>query len=163
MTVLEIMFVKWTISGQFLRVQSHSSIKTAEISGHRWPRGESQLAARPPAEHEVNIQTAGKWLTEYYRDRNTSVLLRYELANCDRVVAHECAMCAQFKTKRFSQLPPSLHRQHNECLHFYLQGTLWNGCAQSSYVFLQKGPVQQCVRIHPNCQAAYKFVRGQGI
>ena len=82
------------------------------MSGRKRPRGES--SGCPPAKREVNKRTVDKWLAEYDRELNTSVWLRYELADCDRVVALKCAVCTRFRTK--------LESMHNYNLAF-IDGT----------------------------------------
>ena len=67
------------------------------MSGRKRPRGES--SGCPPTKREVNKRTVDKWLAEYDRELNTSVWLRYELADRDRVVALKCAVCTRFRTK----------------------------------------------------------------
>ena len=53
----------------------------------------------PLAKRGVNKRTADKWLAEYDKELNTSVWLKYELADRDNVVALKCAVCTQFKTR----------------------------------------------------------------
>ena len=47
----------------------------------------------------VNKRTADKWLAEYDKELNTSVWLKYKLADRDHVVALKCVVCTQFRMK----------------------------------------------------------------
>ena len=64
------------------------------LSVDKTPSSSVPLAKRG----SINKRTADKWLAEYDKELNTSVWLRYELADRDHVVALKCAVCTQFRT-----------------------------------------------------------------
>ena len=53
----------------------------------------------PLTKRGVYKRTADKWLSEYDKELNTSVWLKYELADCDHAVTLKCAVCTQFRTR----------------------------------------------------------------
>ena len=73
------------------------------MSGRKRPRAVSvdktPSSSVPLVKRGVNKCTADKWLAEYDKELNTSVWLKYELADRDHVVAQKCAVCTQFKTR----------------------------------------------------------------
>ena len=73
------------------------------MSGQKRSRAtdeELPSTSAPPAKKRgVSKRTADKWLAEYDKTLNTSVWLKYELADRDHVVALKCAVCSQFKAK----------------------------------------------------------------
>jgi hypothetical protein len=79
------------------------------MSGRKRPHAvdESSSASATPAKRGVNKRTADKWLAEYDKTLNTSIWLKYELADRDHVVALKCSVCTQFREKLVSH---SIHR-----------------------------------------------------
>ena len=71
------------------------------MSGRKRPHAvdESSSASATPAKRGVNKRTADKWLAEYDKTLNTSIWLKYELADRDHVVALKCSVCTQFREK----------------------------------------------------------------
>ena len=92
LAVLEWTSGKLTISGQLLRMYGQSSSWTTRMSGRKRHRAvttdEMPFTCVPPAKRGINKRTADTWLAEYDKELNTSVWLRYELADRDHVVEH---------------------------------------------------------------------------
>ena len=72
----------------------------AAMSRPQAPNEELPSTTAPPAKKRgVSMRKADKWLDEYDKRLNTSVLLKYGLADRDHVVALKCVVCSQFKVK----------------------------------------------------------------
>ena len=102
-TVVEITSGHWTISGQLLHVYGQSSWRTAAMSGQRQvrePAADKPSASGPPTKKRaVSKHTAEKWVKEFDKTLNSSVWLRFEVADRDHVVSLSCAVCSQFQSK----------------------------------------------------------------
>ena len=71
------------------------------MSGRKRTRAaEAEPSGLPAAKKRgVTLKTAEKWVVEYDRELNTTVWLKFDVADRDRVVALKCAVCTQFRAK----------------------------------------------------------------
>jgi len=100
--VVEITSGHRTISGQLLHVYGQSSWHTAAMSGQRWmrePAADEPSASGPPMKKRAVSKHIAEKAKEFDKMLNTSVWLRFEVADRDHVVLLSCAVCSQFQSK----------------------------------------------------------------
>ena len=73
------------------------------MSGQACRLQESSSSEGPPAKKRaVSRRTAEKWVAEYNRTLNTTMWLKFNMADQDHMASLWCAICTQFKDKLVS-------------------------------------------------------------
>ena len=96
---------------------------------------ESSSSEGPPAKKRtVSKRTVEKWVAEYDCTLNTTVWLKFNLANWDHMASLRCAVCTQFKEKTCfnAQLLSSLHQRNHQRSNINVQTSMFKEHAATS-------------------------------